>query len=172
LPPDLQRDVTRAAIADIGKRHHGNLASGLFSHFRDDGFHVLDRCRVEDAREVVDETARWWDRDLERTRERSALHRIEQGFVKIDQQYMHNTSPARHRHTALPVCLNGRMFAGRLRMHPTCPVCGHRFEREQGFFQGAMYVSWVLGVSYLACWTSGAALALCPASESRGQSPA
>ncbi len=24
------------------------------------------------------------------------------------------------------------------------------FEREQGFFQGAMYVSWVLGVTYLA----------------------
>jgi hypothetical protein len=34
-------------------------------------------------------------------------------------------------------------------MHPTCPVCGHRFEREPGFFQGAMYVSWVIGVSYL-----------------------
>jgi len=49
-----------------------------------------------------------------------------------------------------PVCLDGRMFGSRLRMHPTCPVCGHRFEREQGFFQGAMYVSWVLGVSYLA----------------------
>src|SRR5260370_30667463 len=42
------------------------------------------------------------------------------------------------------------MFAGLLRMNPTCPVCGHRFEREQGFFQGAMYVSWVMGVTYLA----------------------
>jgi len=31
-------------------------------------------------------------------------------------------------------------------MNPTCPVCGHRFEREPGFFQGAMYVSYALGV--------------------------
>lgn len=49
-----------------------------------------------------------------------------------------------------PMCLQGRMFAGRFRMHETCPVCGHRFEREQGFFQGAMYISWVLSVAYLA----------------------
>jgi O-antigen/teichoic acid export membrane protein len=35
-------------------------------------------------------------------------------------------------------------------MNAQCPVCGYRFEREQGFFQGAMYVSWVLGVAYLA----------------------
>ena len=41
------------------------------------------------------------------------------------------------------------MFAGRFTMNATCPVCGHRFEREQGFFQGAMYVSWVMSVTYL-----------------------
>ncbi len=27
-----------------------------------------------------------------------------------------------------------------------CPVCGHRFMREAGFFQGAMYISYVVGV--------------------------
>jgi uncharacterized membrane protein len=48
-----------------------------------------------------------------------------------------------------PVCLRGKMFRGWLAMNPECPVCGHRFEREQGFFQGAMYVSWVIGVTYL-----------------------
>ncbi|HXM39022.1 MAG TPA: hypothetical protein VN908_10250 [Gemmatimonadales bacterium] len=32
-------------------------------------------------------------------------------------------------------------------MEQRCP--GHRFEREPGFFQGAMYVSWVIGVFYL-----------------------
>jgi uncharacterized protein (DUF983 family) len=48
-----------------------------------------------------------------------------------------------------PVCLQGKMFRGRFAMNPTCPVCGHRFEREPGFFQGAMYVSWVIGVFYL-----------------------
>jgi len=31
---------------------------------------VLDRRRVENAREVVDETARRWDRDLEENREK------------------------------------------------------------------------------------------------------
>ena len=41
------------------------------------------------------------------------------------------------------------MFSGRFTMNATCPVCGHVFEREQGFFQGAMYISWVLGVTYL-----------------------
>lgn|SRR5688572_27590304 len=49
-----------------------------------------------------------------------------------------------------PVRLDGPMFRARFAMNTTCPVCGHRFEREQGFFQGAMYVSWVLGVGYLA----------------------
>jgi uncharacterized membrane protein len=54
------------------------------------------------------------------------------------------------------------MFAGRLTMNTTCPVCGHRFEREQGFFQGAMYVSWVLGVTYLAVLAIFAQLLLVP----------
>jgi uncharacterized protein (DUF983 family) len=48
-----------------------------------------------------------------------------------------------------PVCFDGRMFAGPIRMHPTCPTCGHRFEREPGFFQGAMYVSYVLATLVL-----------------------
>ncbi len=38
------------------------------------------------------------------------------------------------------------MFRGVFAMNATCPVCGHRFEREPGFFQGAMYVSYVLGI--------------------------
>src|SRR2546428_10945818 len=45
-----------------------------------------------------------------------------------------------------PVCLEGRMFRGVFAMNAACPVCGHRFERETGFFQGAMYVSYALGV--------------------------
>src|SRR5579862_2632403 len=46
-----------------------------------------------------------------------------------------------------PVCLDGKMFRGLFTMRETCPVCGHRFEREPGFFQGAMYVSYGLGVA-------------------------
>ena len=38
------------------------------------------------------------------------------------------------------------MFRGVFGMNRACPVCGHRFERETGFFQGAMYVSYALGI--------------------------
>jgi hypothetical protein len=38
------------------------------------------------------------------------------------------------------------MFSGPFAMLERCPRCGHRFEREPGFFQGAMYVSYTLGV--------------------------
>jgi hypothetical protein len=31
-------------------------------------------------------------------------------------------------------------------MNPACPVCGLRFLREAGYFLGAMYVSYGLGV--------------------------
>lgn len=54
------------------------------------------------------------------------------------------------------------MFRGRLAMNETCPVCGHRFEREQGFFQGAMYVSWVIGVTYLGVLAVLAQIVLVP----------
>lgn len=54
------------------------------------------------------------------------------------------------------------MFRGRFAMNERCPVCGHRFEREQGFFQGAMYVSWALGVTYLAVLAILAELVLVP----------
>jgi uncharacterized protein (DUF983 family) len=33
------------------------------------------------------------------------------------------------------------------KMHSDCPVCGLHYEREPGFFQGAMYVSYALGVA-------------------------
>jgi hypothetical protein len=38
--------------------------------------------------------------------------------------------------------LQGRLGA----MNPTCAVCGLRFLREAGYFLGAMYVSYALGV--------------------------
>ena len=34
-------------------------------------------------------------------------------------------------------CGEGGLFAGWFRMAPTCPGCGYRFEREEGFFLGA-----------------------------------
>lgn len=35
-------------------------------------------------------------------------------------------------------------------MFDRCPVCDLRFEREQGYFLGAMYISFVLGVLVVA----------------------
>lgn len=45
-----------------------------------------------------------------------------------------------------PRCLRGRVFDGLVRMHPTCPSCELAFEREQGYFLGAMYFSYGLGL--------------------------
>lgn len=45
-----------------------------------------------------------------------------------------------------PACGQGRMYARWLRMHETCPVCGLRFEREQGYFVGAIYVNFAATV--------------------------
>jgi uncharacterized membrane protein (GlpM family) len=43
------------------------------------------------------------------------------------------------------------MRKGLLAMHDRCPVCGLRFEREQGYFIGAMYVSYGMAIPpYLA----------------------
>lgn len=43
-----------------------------------------------------------------------------------------------------PRCLEGAVYRGLMRMHPQCPACSYRFEREEGYFYGAMYTSWAL----------------------------
>lgn len=40
-----------------------------------------------------------------------------------------------------PRCGGGRLFSNWLTMKPTCPRCGLRFEREEGFFLGAFVVN-------------------------------
>ena len=49
-----------------------------------------------------------------------------------------------------PRCLVGRVWRGFVSMNPTCPECGLIFERESGYFAGAMVVSYVLAVPILA----------------------
>ena len=44
-----------------------------------------------------------------------------------------------------PRCRQGRMFRGSFAMNDPCPVCGLLFQREEGYFLGAMYGSYVLG---------------------------
>ena len=34
-------------------------------------------------------------------------------------------------------------------MKERCTLCGHEFTREQGYFQGAMYLSYGLGLAFL-----------------------
>jgi uncharacterized protein (DUF983 family) len=46
-----------------------------------------------------------------------------------------------------PRCREGKIFRGSLlrvfpKMRETCAVCGLKFEREEGYFLGAMYISY------------------------------
>jgi hypothetical protein len=41
-----------------------------------------------------------------------------------------------------PRCLRGQVFATLFRMHEQCPVYRLPFEREPGYFTGAMYLSY------------------------------
>ena len=60
-----------------------------------------------------------------------------------------------------PRCGARTLFRGWLAMHPQCASCGLRFEREQGYFVGAMYVNYAFTVAivlggYFTCtwWTT------------------
>jgi len=48
-----------------------------------------------------------------------------------------------------PRCLQGRVWRGFVTMNPSCPVCGLVFERESGYFAGAMVVSYALAAPIL-----------------------
>src|SRR5208283_4896069 len=55
-------------------------------------------------------------------------------------------------HQLCPRCRAGRIFSTSIfrifpRMHERCPVCGLKFEREQGYFVGAMYFSYAIGIA-------------------------
>ncbi len=48
-----------------------------------------------------------------------------------------------------PRCFTGKVFRGIVDMNERCAVCGLRFEREQGYFTGAMYVSYLISLVLL-----------------------
>lgn len=52
-----------------------------------------------------------------------------------------------------PSCREGRVFSGRFAMHERCPACGLLFMREPGYFTGAMYFSYALGIPVIAALT-------------------
>jgi uncharacterized protein (DUF983 family) len=43
-------------------------------------------------------------------------------------------------------------YRGFPKMHDRCPVCGLRFNREPGYFLGAMYISYGLGIAVVAAF--------------------
>jgi uncharacterized protein (DUF983 family) len=58
-------------------------------------------------------------------------------------------------HQRCPRCRSGKIFhhsvfVGLPKMYACCPVCNLRFEREAGYFLGAMYISYGLGLSVIA----------------------
>jgi uncharacterized protein (DUF983 family) len=58
-------------------------------------------------------------------------------------------------HQKCPRCRMGRIFRrsillGFPKMFARCPVCDLRFEREQGYFLGAMYISYLLALGIIA----------------------
>jgi len=48
-----------------------------------------------------------------------------------------------------PRCRDGRVFKGTFAMNELCPVCGLIFEREPGYFLGAMYFSFGMATGIL-----------------------
>jgi len=49
-----------------------------------------------------------------------------------------------------PRCRRGDIFRSGTVMNASCPACGLAFEREPGYFVGAMYFSYLLSVAFLA----------------------
>ena len=45
-----------------------------------------------------------------------------------------------------PRCGEGQMFAGMFKMYSECARCHFRFEREAGYFVGAMYINYGMTV--------------------------
>jgi uncharacterized protein (DUF983 family) len=58
-------------------------------------------------------------------------------------------------HQLCPRCRSGKIFRssifrGFAPLNEHCPVCGLKFEREQGYFLGAMYISYGLAIVLIA----------------------
>jgi uncharacterized protein (DUF983 family) len=71
---------------------------------------------------------------------------------------MTSDRPARGRwwaiaHLRCPRCFEGRVFRSLWAIHDDCPVCGLHFMRETGYFMGAMYFSYGMGIPIIALLT-------------------
>jgi uncharacterized protein (DUF983 family) len=52
-------------------------------------------------------------------------------------------------HQRCPRCRRGLVFRRRLAMYNLCPACGLKFEREPGYFIGAMYISYAFAAFFI-----------------------
>ncbi len=59
-----------------------------------------------------------------------------------------------------PRCGRAKMFHGTFAMHQRCPACGLLFQREEGYFLGAMYSSYILAAGLLGLFFLAAHLLL------------
>src|SRR5579862_612144 len=63
-----------------------------------------------------------------------------------------------------PRCGRSPLYVGWFRMHERCAACGFRYEREQGYFVGAIYVNYAVtvvvaaGTVLVLDWTVGLTL--------------
>jgi uncharacterized protein (DUF983 family) len=48
-----------------------------------------------------------------------------------------------------PDCRVGPIYAAPFELHKACPNCGAVYEREPGYFVGALYVGYAFGVAFL-----------------------
>ena len=48
-----------------------------------------------------------------------------------------------------PHCCEGKIYQRGMTMNARCPVCDLQFEREPGYFMGALYVSYALAIVIL-----------------------
>ena len=48
-----------------------------------------------------------------------------------------------------PHCCEGKIYLRGMKMNERCPVCNLHFEREPGYFMGALYISYALAIAFL-----------------------
>jgi uncharacterized protein (DUF983 family) len=65
------------------------------------------------------------------------------------------------------ICGARGLFHGWFRMRSHCPRCGTKFEREAGFFVGALFVNFGLTEVVMFAWLAGSTLATLPSPDVR-----
>lgn len=61
-----------------------------------------------------------------------------------------------------PRCGGGGIFRSYGELHDRCPTCGHRFEREQGYWVGAMIINTIVTFGLLLFVLVGGIVVLWP----------